>query len=85
MLAVAPEQYGTNLILGRVLLRSGDAKSAVPSLQKAASLRPKSPEPHVALADAYTKLGRDADADHEREEVQRLQSAPAPLAPDPTQ
>ncbi len=85
VLAVAPEHYGTNLILGRVLLRSGNAETAVPSLQKAASLRPKSPEPHVALADAYTKLGRDADAAHERQEVQRLQSAPAPLAPDPMQ
>jgi arylsulfatase A-like enzyme/Flp pilus assembly protein TadD len=85
VLAVAPEHYGTNLILGRVLLRSGNAESAVASLQKAASLRPKSTEPHVALADAYTKLGREADAVHEREEVQRLQSTPTPLAPDPMQ
>jgi len=85
VLAVAPEHYGTNLILGRVLLRSGNAEAAVPSLQKAATLRPKSPDPHVALADAYTKLGREADAARERENVRRLQSAPSPLAPDPMQ
>jgi Flp pilus assembly protein TadD len=72
VLAVLPEQYGTNLILGRVLLRSGDAEAALPRLMKAASLRPQSPDPHISLADAYAKLGRNGDAERERDMGKRL-------------
>jgi arylsulfatase A-like enzyme/predicted Zn-dependent protease len=72
VLATLPEQYGTNLILGRVLMRSGDAEGAVPRLLKAASLRPQSPEPHVTLVDVYAKLGRNEDAEKERNIVKRL-------------
>jgi tetratricopeptide (TPR) repeat protein len=72
VLAVLPEQYGTNLILGRDLLRSGQAEAALPRLMKAASLRPQSPDPHTSLADAYAKLGRNDDAERERNLAQHL-------------
>ena len=72
VLAVLPEQFGINLLLGRVQLRSGNAEAALPRLTKAASLRPQSPEPHVSLADAYAKLGRNEDAERERATAKRL-------------
>jgi len=72
VLAVLPEQFGTNLLLGRVLLRSGDAQAALPRLMKAASLRPQAPDPHVSLADAYAKLGKNDDAERERAVAKRL-------------
>ncbi len=85
VLAVAPDHFGTNLILGRFLLRKGDADAAVTRLQKAAELRPKAPEPHMALADAYTKLGKDTDAAREREEGKRLQATRQMEEPDSSQ
>jgi arylsulfatase A-like enzyme/Flp pilus assembly protein TadD len=82
VLAVLPEQFGTNLLLGRVLLRSGDAEAALPRLMKAASLRPRAPEPHLSLADAYAKLGRNDDAERERDVGKRLaENRPSPIGP----
>jgi arylsulfatase A-like enzyme/Flp pilus assembly protein TadD len=82
VLAVLPEQYGANLLLGRVLLRSGDAEAALPRLMKAASLRPGAPEPHLSLADAYAKLGRNDDAERERNVGKRLaETRPGPGGP----
>jgi choline-sulfatase len=72
VLAILPEQYATNLILGRVLIRSGKPEDALPRLLKAASLRPQAPDPHLSLADAYAKLGRDEDAKREEEMGKRL-------------
>ena len=83
VLAIMPEQYGTNLLLGRVLLRSGDAEAALTKLMKAASLRPGAPDPHMSLADAYTKLGRNADAERERNVGKRLaENGPVPGGPE---
>jgi tetratricopeptide (TPR) repeat protein len=84
VLKVAPEHYGTNLILGRFLLRKGDPEAAVPKLQRAAAIRPKAAEPHMSLAEAYVHLGRETDAAREREEAERLQANPEPGAADPT-
>ncbi|MGA7851043.1 MAG: sulfatase-like hydrolase/transferase [Terriglobales bacterium] len=67
-----PDDYGTNLLLGQVLVRSGNPAAALPRLKKAASLQPRAPEPHLALADAYTKLGRNDDAARERAIAERL-------------
>jgi arylsulfatase A-like enzyme/cytochrome c-type biogenesis protein CcmH/NrfG len=86
VLASLPEQYGTNLILGRVLMRSGDAAGAVPPLLKAASLRPHSPDPHVTLIDVYTKLGRNEDAERERNLVKSLtENGPGLSGPEPNE
>jgi arylsulfatase A-like enzyme/cytochrome c-type biogenesis protein CcmH/NrfG len=86
VLAVLPEQYGSNLILGRVRMRSGDAEGAVAPLLKAASLRPQSPDPHVTLIDVYTKLGRNDDAERERNLVQSLtENGPGLREPEPSE
>jgi arylsulfatase A-like enzyme/Flp pilus assembly protein TadD len=82
VLAILPEQYGTNLILGRVLIRSGKPEDALPRLLKAASLRPQAPEPHLSLAEAYDKLGRNGDAERERAVGERLaENRPRPIGP----
>jgi predicted Zn-dependent protease len=67
-----PNHYPTNLMLGRILLLSGDAEAALPKLTEAAALQPNAPEPHMLLADAYDRLGRKADAARERAEAKRL-------------
>jgi arylsulfatase A-like enzyme len=84
VLAVLPEQYGANLLLGRDLIRSGNPEAALPRLMKAASLRPGAPEPHLSLADAYAKLGRNDDAARERGVGKRLAengAVPGPIEP----
>lgn len=72
VLNAEPEHYGSNLNLGRFLAQSGDLEAAIPSLQKAASIRPSVPVPHIYLADVYEKLGRNDDAARERAEAERL-------------
>jgi arylsulfatase A-like enzyme/Flp pilus assembly protein TadD len=77
VLKIIPEQYGTYLILGRYLAKSGDPEAALPKLEKAAALRPQRAEPHIALAEVYDQLGRKEDAAQERTKADRLkQSAP---------
>jgi len=81
-----PRSYGTYLTLGQFLAKSGDLEGAVPKLQEAAALRPEIPAPHLYLADVYTKLGKQADAERERAEAERLAANPihpANGAPDP--
>jgi tetratricopeptide (TPR) repeat protein len=72
VLEVSPDNYGANLLLGRVLVLSGDPAAALPKLKKAAALQPKASEPHLALSNAYLRLGRDADAARELVEAKRL-------------
>ena len=72
VLAVLPEQFGTNLLLGRNLIKAGNPEAALPRLTKAASLRPQAPQPHDALAEAYEKLGRHDDAERERDTAKHL-------------
>ncbi len=67
-----PEDYGSYLILGQSLARSGDPEAGVAALKKAASLEPESPMAHLWLADVYDQLGQKADAAREREEARRL-------------
>ncbi|HSZ63106.1 MAG TPA: sulfatase-like hydrolase/transferase [Terriglobales bacterium] len=82
VLKFLPDQYGSTLLLGQFLLRSGDAEAALLKLQRAAEIRPQAPQPHMSLADTYAKLGRQADAERERSEAMRLRSNPQDLAPD---
>ena len=67
-----PDDYFANLLLGRALIVSGDPAGAVLKLKKAAAAQPKAPEPHVALSNAYLKMGRFDDAAQEQFEAQRL-------------
>jgi tetratricopeptide (TPR) repeat protein len=76
VLKILPEHFGSYMILGRALAMSGDLQGAIPKLQKAATLRPDSPEPHIALADVYDGLGQEPDAAMERENAVRLGGIP---------
>jgi tetratricopeptide (TPR) repeat protein len=69
-----PNHYGAHLLLGRALTLNGDPEAALPNLTKAAEIQPKSPEPHRFLADAYLRLGRQADAQRETNEAARLRA-----------
>ena len=75
VLKIIPEQYGTYLILGRYLAKSGDPEAALPKLEKAAALRPQSAEPHIAMAEVYDQLGRKEDAAQERTKADRLKQS----------
>ena len=51
--------------LGRALLDSDATERAIPALEKAVELAPDNPTAHLALATAYQRLGRKADAARE--------------------
>jgi arylsulfatase A-like enzyme/Flp pilus assembly protein TadD len=72
VLEVSPDDYEANLLLGRVLTLSGKPEAALPRLNKAAAREPKAAAPHIALSNAYLKLGRDADAAQEQVVAKRL-------------
>ena len=72
VLEVAPKNYGALLLEGRMLMLSKQPEAALPRLKAAAALRPKIPEPHTVLAEAYVQLGQKADAARERAEAKRL-------------
>jgi tetratricopeptide (TPR) repeat protein len=67
-----PDDFGSNLNLGRFLAQSGDLEGAIAPLQKAASVRPNGPVAHRYLADVYSRLGREDDAKREQAEAERL-------------
>ncbi|MGA9800088.1 MAG: sulfatase-like hydrolase/transferase [Terriglobales bacterium] len=72
VIELRPNHYGAHLLLGRALALSGNPAAALPNLSKAAELQPASPEPHRFLADAYTQLGQQGDAQREQGEAERL-------------
>lgn len=51
--------------LGKVALREGDLRDAVRELETAVKLDPKGSRNHYALAQAYRRLNRASDAEHE--------------------
>jgi arylsulfatase A-like enzyme/Tfp pilus assembly protein PilF len=71
-----PDNYGANFNLGSALLETGDFQGAVQPLQAAIQGKPDRPEPHMALSDAYLKLGMQADAERERAEGVHLGGTP---------
>ena len=70
---LAPDNFAARTVHGRALLESGDFAGAAGELESAVKLAPDSPEAHFALANAYSRAGRKADAQRERELFQRLQ------------
>lgn len=54
------------LVLGRALTETDDAKAGVEHLEKTAQLQPDNLEVHLALVKAYSKAGRKEDARRER-------------------
>jgi len=72
VLEMSPDHFRANLLLGRIVFLQGDPASAVPRLEKAIQVAPNSAEAHSFLADAYSQLGRDADAARERARAKSL-------------
>jgi tetratricopeptide (TPR) repeat protein len=72
VLEFAPNHYDALLLEGQILLDSKQPEAALPRLEKAAELRPKVPDPHSLLADAYVQLGQQTDAARERAAAKRL-------------
>ncbi|MGA8776411.1 MAG: sulfatase-like hydrolase/transferase [Terriglobales bacterium] len=68
----SPDSFWANLDLGTALVKTGDPQGAVPPLEKAASLRPDRPGPHIVLAEAYKRIGLETNAMQERAEAERL-------------
>jgi arylsulfatase A-like enzyme/Tfp pilus assembly protein PilF len=69
-LGISPDHYRANLLRGRILFLQGNPLGALNNLEKATQVEPDSREAHLFLADAYTQLGRVADAQKERAAAQ---------------
>ena len=63
----APQLPLAQLVLGRSLVETGDAKSGIEHLQAALQLDPTNFEIHLALVKGYAEAGRKEDARRERE------------------
>ncbi len=64
--AEEPAFPSAQLVLGRSLVETGDAKRGLVHLEKALELEPQNLETHIALAKAYSELGQKQDAQRER-------------------
>ena len=69
-----PENFPANLLLGRMFVQQEKPAEALPYLQKAATLRPDAIDPHRFMADAYAHLGKQANANQELSEAERIQT-----------
>jgi len=67
------QRAGFALRSARVLLQQGKLSEAVTQLNNAARAEPTLAEPHVLLAEVYTRQGRAAEAALEREQAAKLQ------------
>lgn len=76
--ATARQRAGFALRSGRALLEQGKLAEAVTQLNNAVHAEPALAEPHLLLAEAYTRQGRMAEAALEREQAANLQHQAAP-------
>lgn len=67
-----PNLFAGHNALGRILLELGPVERAIKELEISVRQAPDSPETHFALARAYTKAGRKAEAEKARNEFTRL-------------
>ena len=72
---LAPGSYASHTLLGRVLVETGDLQPALKELETARQMAPEDPQPRIALASLYTKMGRKDDAARERREFLRILAA----------
>jgi tetratricopeptide (TPR) repeat protein len=69
---VAPDLFAAHRAYGTVLLETGDVDGAIQQFEDGVKLAPRSPAMRFALARAYRRAGRAADADREQAEFARL-------------
>lgn len=77
-LRLNPNHYRSNLLLGRLLGMENRPAEALPFLQKAVELQPRSPDGHKFLANIYIELGQEDNARREQSEAARLQKLSNP-------
>jgi predicted Zn-dependent protease len=68
-----PKMFPARNVLGRLLLEVGQVDRAIKELEEGVRLAPTSPEMHYALARAYRRGGREADAKRESALFQKLE------------
>jgi tetratricopeptide (TPR) repeat protein len=76
-----PDFAASHALLGKLLLREGELEAAVRSFEQAIRYRPDLTQAHLQLAQAYKKLGRDADAAREFAVVRELKDKEAQPVP----
>lgn len=67
-----PDSFVPHVALGRILTGTGDLDRAIRELETAVKLAPDQAECHFALATAYGKAGREADAAREKSEFTKI-------------
>lgn len=67
-----PDFAASHGLMGKILLRQNSIEDALISLKRAVALRPDHISSHLTLANAYRKLGREADASREFRIVREL-------------
>jgi arylsulfatase A-like enzyme/Flp pilus assembly protein TadD len=80
-LELKPDDFRGNLVLGRLLALTGDPKAGLVRLKKAAEIKADSPDAHQFLADAYSALGREDEAQREAAVAERLKAEQTNLSP----
>ena len=70
--AIAPQSSEAHYLLGRSLLDEGAIPAAIQELETARQLSPNSPKVRFNLARAYARAERNAEAEQERSEFERL-------------
>lgn len=78
-----PNTTGPYILLGKTMLKKGDAVAAATYLQRAAQMDSANYMTHSLLGQAYRALGRHEDATREAEIAQRLQDASTAAMPSP--
>jgi predicted Zn-dependent protease len=68
----APGNFTAHVLLGRALVSLEETEAGIRELELAVKLEPTSPQTRIALASAYQKAGKPAEAARERAEFQRL-------------
>ncbi|HKX26198.1 MAG TPA: tetratricopeptide repeat protein [Blastocatellia bacterium] len=71
-LKIDPRSPEANSLLGKILLKQGDAATAIGPLEAAVAQNPSDSKTRFQLARAYQQAGRRKDAAREFAEVQRL-------------
>jgi predicted Zn-dependent protease len=73
-----PNSTGPYILLGKVMLKQEDPGSAVMYLERAEKMDPTNYMTHGLLGQAYRAMGKTAEASHEAETAEKLQSAATP-------
>jgi predicted Zn-dependent protease len=73
-----PNSTGPYILLGKTMLKKGDALGAATYLERANQMDPANYMTHSLLGQAYRAMGRQQDASRENDTAQKLQAASEP-------